>query len=77
MLKLCNRLYCNLWFLVKKKNSRYRFINSAINVNAVTIRDIIIPPNINKFAEDVASYPLILLVDILFRYNEITLYRES
>ncbi len=47
--------YRNLQFLVKKKDSTHQHINSAIYLNKVTIRDALILPNVDEFAEGVAS----------------------
>lgn len=70
-------LYRNLQFLVKKKNSKYRLINSAIYINTVTIRDALIPPNIKEFAKDITERLLISLVDMFSSYNNLLLYKES
>ena len=37
------RAYRNPWFLVKKKDGGLRLINNAQHINAVTIRDTMIP----------------------------------
>ena len=77
ILEQCHGPYRNPWFLVKKKNGKHRFINSAIYVNAVTIRDALIPPNVDEFAEDVAGRSLVSLVDFFSGYDNITLHEGS
>ena len=63
-------LYKNLWFLVTKKLARtYRLINIVIKINAVTLRDINIPPSIDKFSKKFTGYIYISLVDFFSRYN--------
>src|ERR1700730_1159974 len=37
VLEYCNRLYRNPWFLVKKKNGKYRLVNAAIEINKHTV----------------------------------------
>ena len=46
--------YHNTWFLVRKKDNKYRLINLTIKLNIVTIRDIIIPPNTDEYVADLA-----------------------
>jgi len=51
--------YRNPWFLVPKKTpGKYRLINSAQRLNAVTIRDASLPPTVDEFSEEFAGYPL-------------------
>ena len=44
--------YRNTWFLVRKKDSKYQLINSAIKLNIITIRDAIIPPSTDEYTAD-------------------------
>ena len=46
--------YRNIWFLVGKKDSKYRLINLVIKLNIVTIRDTIIPPNTDEYVANLA-----------------------
>ena len=63
-------LYRNLWFLVAKKLAgTYRLINIVIKINAVTLRDINIPPFVNEFSEEFTGYIYILLIDFFSGYN--------
>ena len=57
-------LYRNLWFLIRKKDSKkYRLINIAININRVTIRDANLPPYANEFSKEFAGCKVMSLVD--------------
>jgi hypothetical protein len=76
ILEPCYGPYRNPWFLVKEKNGKRRFINSAVHMNRVTIRDALIPSHVDEFAEDVAGRPLVSLVDIFSGYDNITLHEE-
>ena len=49
-------LYQNSWYLVKKSISKkYRFINIAVKLNQVTIRDANLPLSTNEFSEEFTS----------------------
>jgi hypothetical protein len=53
VLKECNGVYRNSWFLVKKKeSSKYRLINSYTRLNVVIIKDSNLPPTRDSFLED-------------------------
>jgi transposase InsO family protein len=69
--------YRNAWFLVKKKTGGHRLINSATEMNSVTIRDAMLPPNADEFAEDLAGRPMSTLLDFLSGYDQITLHKNS
>src|SRR5436190_23160120 len=68
VLELCYRLYRNPWFLVKKKNRKYRLVNAAIEYNKHTMQDANLPPLVNEFSKEFASYQLALLGDFFSRY---------
>jgi hypothetical protein len=70
-------LYRNPWFLVEKKDKKHRLINLATNINVVTVRDAILPPNVDEFLEHIAGRPVCILLDFLSRYDQITLYLAS
>ena len=55
ILELCQGPYRNPWFIVKTKDGNYRLINSAININRVTIKDGTLPPASDEFAEEFAG----------------------
>ncbi|KAJ2891752.1 pol protein [Zalerion maritima] len=69
--------YRNPWFLVKKKDGKYRLINSAERLNSVTTRDAFVPPVADEFAEDVACCQLISLLDFYSGYDQVVLDPES
>ena len=46
-------------------------------MNAVTIRDALIPPNVDEFVERVAGRLLISLVDLFSGYDSVPLHLES
>ena len=74
LLKLYNGLYRNSWFLIDKKESgKYRLINSAIYINAVTRRDAGLPFNIKEFISDFAGMRIIILINMFSGYNQLTL----
>ena len=56
---------------------RYRLINSAQRINAVSIRDASLPPGADEFSERFAGYPLISLIDLFSGYDQCTLAPES
>jgi hypothetical protein len=70
-------LYRNPWFLVEKKDKKHRLINLATNINAVTVRDVMLPPNMDEFLEHVAGRLVCTLLDFLSGYDQITLYPAS
>ena len=69
--------YRNPWFLVPKKTSKYRLINSAQWLNVVTIKDASLPSTVDEFSEEFAGYPLISLLDLFSGYNQYSLDPES
>ena len=69
LLEPCYRLYRNPWFLVKKKSGKYRIVNTAININKVTIRDTNLPLLVNKFSEEFTRIYITSLVDFFSGYN--------
>jgi hypothetical protein len=64
-----HRPYRNAWFLVKKKIGDYRLINSATEMNSITIRNAMLPPNVDKFAKDLTRRPMLTLLDFLLGYD--------
>jgi hypothetical protein len=66
--------YRNLWFLVKKKEAnKYRFINNATEINRVTIRDVNLLLNADKFLEDFAGCAIASFIDLFFGCDQIEL----
>ena len=77
ILKPSYSAYRNPQFLVKKKDSTHQHINSAIYLNKVTIRDALVPPNVDEFAKGIAGQLLCSLVDIFLGNNNVTLHLDS
>jgi len=70
--------YRNPWFLVKKKEKgKYRLINTTIKINRMIVRDINLPPSINKFSEKFAEYIIAFLIDFFSGYNQIKFYEKN
>ena len=62
--------YQNPQFLVVKKEVReYQLINIVIKINEVILRDINLPPLINKFLEEFIKYIVALFINFFFKYN--------
>jgi hypothetical protein len=55
VLEYCNSPYQNPWFLVKKKSSKYRLVNAAIEINKHSIQDANLLLSINEFSEEFVS----------------------
>ena len=78
VLKLCNGLYCNLWFLVQKKQKgTFQLINAAIKMNKHIIWNANLLLLVNEFLEEFASCSVTLLIDLFLGYNQIVLSPES
>src|SRR5258706_12753022 len=72
------RPYRNPWFLVPKKTpGKYRLINFAQRLNAVTIRDASLPPTVDEFSEAFTGFPLISLLDFFLGYDQCVLAEVS
>ena len=69
--------YRSRFFLVKKKDGRWRFINDVQPLNGVTIRDSGMPPSVDEFSEDFAGYPITSAIDYYSGYNQIPLDKRS
>ena len=69
--------YRSRYFLVEKKNGKYRFINDVQALNKVTIRDSGMPPQVDEFSEDFAGYPIVSAIDYYSGYDQITLDEGS
>ena len=68
--------YRNPWFLVHKKAGKYRIINAAQRLNAVTIKDASLPPSADDFSEEFAGFPLLSFLDIFSGYDQCILAPE-
>jgi len=62
--------YRNPWFLVKKKEKgKYRLINTAMEINRVTIRDTNLPPSVDEFFKEFTKYVIASLIDFFSSYD--------
>ncbi len=55
----------------KKEKGKYRLVNIIIKINRVTVRDINLPPSINKFSKKFTKYIIASLIDFFSGYNQI------
>ena len=69
ILESCHGPYRNPWFLVKKKDERYRLVNYAMELNKVTIKNANLPPAVDSFSEEFANYTVISLIDFFSGYD--------
>ena len=69
--------YRNPWFLVKKKNGKYRLINNAQHINRVTIRDAGLPPSAGAFSEKFTGSTRQSLLDFDSGYDQVVLAWRS
>ena len=69
VLEPCHGLYRNSWFLVKKKNGKYRLVNYAVEFNKMTIRDANLPLAVNSFSKEFAGYAIAFLIDFFSGYD--------
>ena len=63
--------------MVSKKAGKYRLINAAQRLNAVTITDASLPPSADDFSEEFAGFPLLSLLDLFSGYDQCILVPES
>jgi hypothetical protein len=73
VLEYCEGPYRNPWFLVKKKNSKHRLINAAMEINKRTIRDANLPPSADEFSEEFAGCQMASLIDLFSGYDQVEL----
>jgi hypothetical protein len=52
ILEYSDSLYRNPWFLVRKKNGKYRLINAAMEINKRLIRDANLLLSVDEFSEE-------------------------
>jgi hypothetical protein len=76
-LEFCDSQYRNPWFLVQKKDAKYRLINNAQHINAVSIRDANLPPNTDDFSEQYAGCKILTIMDFFSGYDHVTLSKKS
>ena len=71
VLELCYGFYRNPWFLVKKKDRKYRLVNYAVKFNKMIIRDANLSLTVNSFSEKFAGYAIVSLINFFFGYDQI------
>jgi hypothetical protein len=74
-LEPCHGPYRNYWFIVEKKDKKYRLINSATRMNKVTIKDAHLPPVPDEFAEEFAGLVIGSYLDWFSGYDQVELDR--
>src|SRR6266536_4798855 len=78
LIELFYTLYRNPYFLVKKKKeNKYYFINNAVEINRVIIRDGNLSPAINEFSEEFSNYTITSFINFFSDYNQIELNEKS
>jgi hypothetical protein len=73
ILKLYHKLYRNLWFIVKKKDKKYRLINHAAELNKHIIRDANMPLNINTFLKKFVRCAITFFINFFSDYDHVKL----
>ncbi|KAK4700761.1 hypothetical protein P7C70_g5481, partial [Phenoliferia sp. Uapishka_3] len=69
--------YSGRWFVVAKKDGKYRIVHDLQPLNAVTIRDAGYPPVIEEFIEDFTGRACLGLADVYGGYDQRVLAEES
>jgi len=62
--------YSGRWFVVQKKNGKFRLVHDLQELNRVTYRDAGLPPQIEEFVEEFMGYTCYSLVDIFGGYDQ-------
>src|SRR6266536_307650 len=70
--------YRNPYFLIKKKEEdKYRFINNAVKINRVIIKDGNLFLAVNEFSENFGKYIIISFINFFSGYNQIEFDEKS
>ncbi|KAK4700703.1 hypothetical protein P7C70_g5540, partial [Phenoliferia sp. Uapishka_3] len=69
--------YSGRWFVVAKKDGKYRIVHDLQPLNAVTIRDAGYPPVIEEFIEDFTGRACLGLADVYGGFDQRELAEES
>ena len=73
-LKDCNDLYCNSWFLMKKRTAdEYWKVNAVTKLNKIIKWDVNLSPFVNAFSKKFAEMHYASFVDMFSEYNQISL----
>ncbi len=70
-------LYRNSYFLIKKEEDKYRFINNTIKINRIIIRDGNLLLTINEFSKKFSNYIIISFINFFSGYNQIKFDKKS
>ena len=76
VLEDCHGPYRNPWFLVAKKDGKYRLINAATNLNSITLKDGCLPPNVKGFIDQFAGLACASVIDMFSGYDQVELDRS-
>jgi hypothetical protein len=66
-------LYRNPWFIVKKKDGKYRLVNYAAELNRYIIRNANMPLNIDTFLEEFVKCAVTFFIDFFSGYDHVEL----
>ncbi|CAG8603394.1 9585_t:CDS:2, partial [Acaulospora colombiana] len=69
--------YRSRWFTVKKKNGKIRIVHNLEPLNAVAIKDIGLPPDLDEFAEGFAGRSIYSAFDVFSGFDNRKLAVES
>ena len=69
--------YRSWWFCVPKKNGKFRIVHDLQPLNAVTIKDAGIPPNIEPYAEHCAGRSIYTMGDLYVGYDHAPIAEQS
>lgn len=77
LLEPCMGSYRNQYFLVPKKDGRYRLIVDLQPLNAVTIKDAATPPNVDEITQSLSGAVVYSQADAFSGYNAIVTHPNS
>ena len=69
--------YRSQWFCVLKKNGSFRIVHDLQPLNAVTIKDAGVPPNVEPYAENAAGKAIYTLGDLFTGFDHASVAVES
>ena len=65
------------WFCVPKKNGKFRIVHDLQPLNAVTIKDAGLPPNVEPYAEQCMGRAIYSMGDLYVGYDHVPIALES
>ena len=69
--------YRSRWFCVPKKNGKFRIVHDLQPLNAVTIKDAGLPPNVEPYAEHCTGWAIYSMGDLYVSYDHAPIAPES